>query len=522
MISNDYRPRIPPEDHYLFEGRVTGPYLEARYYVYSKDLVVQTIGQHMAATVSCGLGVHSKYLSPHLKNLQRYSPKVKPGPNISGHQGFVTLVFPLAPFLYDSNNLDIPQMLNFLFGDFFEEKEITRIKLEEVNFSEEALELFSGPLSGMEKVRESVGTQKTRRPHIAVVPQPPLGMDAQDYATLCGKIAEAGADHIVDSDILVNPPHCPILERAPLVISEIKKILGKIKGRSVLYSVNITCAPDRIVEMAEKVIEECGGREHLAFGVCVANTGLSTLRILSNYSRKVRIPIHAHVTGLPLMTKNPYYGSSYKAFNMIVRLLGADIVHIGSLTGRYLLVLEELLRPSIPYIGMPMVYQSPIPSENYTERATTISEEESIIQARDSADVLSKELFVSASGRNIRESFPVVTGGINPSNAEYHARVLGNNIILLAGAGLFMEEPSKANYLSIQSAIRAFRQTVDIIMNNENVGTVMADERRSSKHRDLAEYWSRHKTAFDEWDWRKQPISIKSLDRLRPATRPMR
>lgn len=517
MSENNYNHRVLPEYRSIFRGEVSGPYVVATYYIYSKDLAVETVGRRMSATLSCGLGVHSDYLVTGLNYLEHYSPKVIPGFTMSKNEGYVKLVIPLTQFIYREQFIDIPQMLNFLFGDFFEEQEITRIKLVDLDFSPDAIDLFPGPTVGVEGIRKLLGTYKNHRPHIAIVPQPPLGMNAQDYAALCYKIAKAGADHIVDSDVLVDPRDCSVFDRANLVIDAIEKAQNEKGGQPVLYSINITCGPDRIVEMAENVIEASGGSKYLALAICPANTGLSALRILSSYVKKLCIPLHAHVTGLPLMTRNRLYGISYKAFNILVRLLGADIVHAGSLTGRYLLVLEDLPRPSMPVIG-PMVYSAPLPSQTYMETIYAKALAESTRYARENNDVLTYKIFRGLSGRRIKSSFQLIAGGINPTNVEYNVRLLGKDVILLAGAGLFSEPPpSKGSYLFIQSAVKSLRQVIDILLNNENIGDVVADESRRSTFKDLFNYIGRHDTEFDKWDWRKQPLDIRLLDRLSPA-----
>lgn len=507
---------IHPQYRSLFRGDISGPSLTATYYVNSSELNLESAAFHMASTISSGLGVHFKYLKEGLKYLKRCCPKVSVVPSTKKNEGYIKLSLPLQWMMNGKEYLDITQVLSFIYGDFFEERQMTRVKLMDLDFSTEAIDFFKGPLWGIDKIRDALNTLHSRRPHIAVVPHPPLGMSAEKYAQQCYQLALAGVDHIVDSDVLLDPPHCSIQDRTTLVIEAIEKSQHKT-GNSVLYSVNISANTDRLIENADKVIEACGKNGIVVFGVCVANTGLSGLSMLREYVERKKRPIHAHVTGLPLMTRNPTFGINYRAFNTLVRLLGADIVHAGSLTGRYLLVLQKMHNG---FLGTePMVYQSPVPSEKYLERMRTIAREESTKEAIENNETLTSKSFRNSSGQKIKATFQLVAGGINPTNVEYNIRLLGNDIILLSGAGLFRgPPPSKGDFKEVQSTIRGIRQAIDVTMDNENVGNAVKDPRRKSKVKDLAKFIKSHAEEFDLWDWRKQHTALRELDRFKPYT----
>jgi len=489
MLTNGSKALIRPEYHDILQGKVKGPTLSAIYHVSSSELTLESAAFHMAATISCGLGIHFDYLEKDLRTLHECCPKVsKFYFGKTPKQGVVELVIPLNPLVRE-DHLDVTQILNFIYGDFFEERQLTRIKLVDIIFSEEALDFFEGPLWGIEKIRQALNTSSNRRPHIGVVPHPPIGMNAEKYAKQCFQLAMAGADHIVDSDILVDVPHCSIEDRVTLVIEAIEKSRRET-GKAVMYSVNITSDVEKLLENADRAIESCGKRDLIALGICVANTGLSALSMLRKYVERNKKPIHVHVTGLPLMTRDHSFGIDYRVFNTLVRLLGADIVHVPSLTGRY--TFEET------------------------------SAEDLASESLHNDEVLNSQVFKKPSGENIKTVFPMIAGGINPANAEYHVRLFGNDIILLAGAGLFREKPYwNGNFKTVQSIIRALCQAIEIIMNGENVNKVVTDfedKRRKSEFKDLVNFWDRHEEEFNNWDWTKAEARLQGLARFRPYT----
>jgi ribulose 1,5-bisphosphate carboxylase large subunit-like protein len=200
------------------------------------------------------------------------------------------------------------------------------------------------------------------------------------------------------------------------------------------------------------------------------------------------------------MTRNPKFGVNYRSWNVLIRLLGADIAHAGSLTGRYLLTLE------------------PVPSKKFVnaEKIMYRSREESIKEAVANINVLTFEDFKKSSGEKIKKVFPLIAGGINPANIEYNVRLLGNDIILLVGSGLF-KSPKDNKFEAVQSTVRALRQSLDIIMSGRYVCDVATDRNSESKFRDLVKYYNQHVEEFLKWDWRKQPIRIREMDRLKPC-----
>lgn len=490
-MASDSRTLIGPELQFLFEGEVSGPSLIADYYVSSSELGLRSAAFHIAAIISCGLGVHIDYLKESQEYFHNCCPKVikvRPGPTM--REGHIELKLPLD-WMVGEKHLDVTKILNFIYGDFFEERQLTRVKLTDVVFSAEAIDYFKGPCWGTEKIRDALRTSRDHRPHIGVVPHPPIGMNAKKYAQQCFQLALAGADHIVDSDVAIDAPYCSIQDRVTLVTDAIEKS-QKETEKAVMYSVNITSDVDKLLENADRAVEACGRKDTLALGICVANTGLSALSMLRKYVEQKRTPIHVHVTGLPLMTRDKTFGIDTRVFNTLVRLLGADIVHVPSLTGRY--IFEEVTRA------------------------------ESATEAHQNNEVLNSEVYDSAfrksSGENIRKVFSMVAGGINPANAEYHVRLFGNDTILMVGASLFRELPDpKGNLKTVQSIVRAICQVIEVIMNGENVVKVVADpddKRRESKLKDLVSFWERHGDEFSLWDWRKQQPSLQELARFRP------
>jgi ribulose 1,5-bisphosphate carboxylase large subunit-like protein len=512
-MSDDSEISIRPEHHSLFKGDVSGPSLTATYYVYSSELNLESAANHIAATISTGLGVQFHYVQEGLKYLNECCPKVEKS-GIKANEGNVILRLPLDWMVRKRGYIDIAQVLSFIYGDFFQERQITRVKLIDLDFSPEAIDYFKGPLWGTDKIRDVLNTSRSRRPHIGVVPHPPLGMSAEKYAQLCFRLAVAGADHIVDSDVLTDPPHCSIEDRTTLVAEAIEKS-KKETNKPAMYSVNITSNTDRLLENADRAIEASKGKGLIALGICVANIGFSALNILREYVEQKNVPIHVHTTGLHLITRNPTFGVNYKAWNALVRLLGADIAHAGSLTGRYLLVLETISSERFSS-AEPMIYSSPVPSEVFVQKMRSIAREESIREATSNNEVLTIKSFKNSSGEKIKKTFPLIAGGINPANAEYNVRLLGNDVILLAGTGLFKSPTDDSEFKAVQSIVRALCQTLDIIMNGENVCNVVTDRRRRSKFKDLVNFFEQYEEEFKTWDWRKQPTAIRENDKLKP------
>ena len=121
---------------------------------------------------------------------------------------------------------------------------------------------------------------------------------------------------------------CPIGSRVPLVMEKLEDAKDET-GREVIYAVNVTTRPDRIVERAAKVCRTWCEYDH---GRCFYDRFWRTSA--ARRDPAIRVPVYVHRTMHAALTRYPGHGIALRPFAQIVRLLGADQFQTGSVTGK--------------------------------------------------------------------------------------------------------------------------------------------------------------------------------------------
>jgi ribulose-bisphosphate carboxylase large chain len=299
---------------------------------------------------------------------------------------------------------NIAQYLSVVAGNLFGLSELESVRLLDLRLPDELVP-FHGPKFGISGIRRLIGT--IDRPHIGTIIKPNIGLSPEETAAVAYQAAIGGADLIIDDGLLTDQQFCPLNERVPLVMDRLDAARTET-GQQTLYAVNITAMPDSILERAEGVVDR--GANMVMVNVLAA--GYGALQILAR-EPGLKVPVHVHRTMHAAMTRNPEQGMAMLPIARLVRMLGGDQLHIGSVSGRMRNVPAEVTR---------------------------------------NRDALTAPEF------GHRRAFPVVSGGINPGNVAEEMAVLGKDIMILAGVGAHGHPDGTA------AGMRALRQSVDACM----------------------------------------------------------
>ncbi len=316
--------------------------------------------------------------------------------------GFVTRIRYPAEIFEPGN---VPQYLSVVAGNLFGLGMVDAVRLLDIELPDE-LSAFSGPKYGIPGVRHLVGT--TTRPHVGTIIKPKVGLNPHDTAEVAYQAAIGGVDLIKDDETLTNQQFCPIDERVPAVMSRLDDAKEET-GHQVLYAVNVTTRPDRIVERAEIALSL--GANMLMVDVFVA--GLGALQALSEQPT-IRVPIHVHRAMHAAFTRNPEHGIAMRPFARLLRMLGADQLHTGTVSGK-------MGRHPQETAGDNRVLREPC-------------------------------CF------GLKPTFPVSSGGLHPGKVARELTILGTDIVLQAGGGIHGHPDGTA------AGARAMRQAVDAFM----------------------------------------------------------
>jgi ribulose-bisphosphate carboxylase large chain len=163
-------------------------------------------------------------------------------------------------------------------------------------------------------------------------------------------------------------------------------------------------------------------------------TGISAIQILRD-DPSIRVPIYCHRAGHAAFTENPKHGIHWKVYCKLARLLGADVIHAGTVVGKMRGEREEVL---------------------------------------DCYNVLRNEWC------GFKSTMPAASGGLHPSLAPELIKLLGKDVIANFGGGIH-GHPN-----GTRAGAEAVRQAIDAATNNIKL------KEYAKSHREL-------KIALERW-----------------------
>jgi len=313
--------------------------------------------------------------------------------------------FPLELFDLESNGL--PQLISTITTNFFEVVKIGKVELVDIRIPKDLLTYFPGPKLGGEGIKRMLAS---KGPLLGVVMRTDPEILPATQARIFYDIAISGIDVGADPQYLTNQNFSPIEARTSHFADMIDRVRGET-GRKIMYAINITSRCDKILEFAEKAIENGA----TALEVDISCTGLSTLEILVKEGG-FEVPIY--VTGVHEASFITSKGSiSGKAIALMIRLLGGDLI---------------------------------------ARRAIS----------RESYNVEELKGIDGAIRRKIDNVFPAMPAacrGIFPGSLEANILTFGQDQVLMADEAIFFHP------WGIQAGAKALREAMDAIMRGEGV-----------------------------------------------------
>ncbi len=315
----------------------------------------------------------------------------------------IQIAFPL-----ENIGSQIPMLLTTIIGTV---ANLENFKLIDIQFPENFMKNLKGPKFGIEGIRSILGVFD--RPLLVNVIKPSLGFDAKTGSKFFYDVAAGGADIVKDDEILADPQYCRRIDRIKEYMSAVKKVYEQT-GRIVLYAVNITDTPAKVIDNALKAID-LGAN---AIMINYITTGIGVLADLANHP-DVNVPILSHTDFGGAIFGSPYAGISAKLLlGKLPRIAGADIVVYPSTYGKF-----DLLKESHLKIGL----------------------------------ALTSKLY------NIKKSWPTPGGGVYPGSITPLYNEFGKDFIIVAG------ETIPSHPMGATAGSKAFRQAIDALVEGKSM-----------------------------------------------------
>lgn len=296
--------------------------------------------------------------------------------------------------LFEINN--IPQILSAIAGNIYGMKVLKSLRLLDISFPRDIIKAFKGPKFGIKGIRTLTGVKD--RPLLGTIVKPKVGLNEVEHAKICGEAWIGGLDLVKDDENLTSMSFNKFEKR----IKETFKLRDKAEnqtGERKFYMPNITAPLNIMKKRADFVIED--GGEYVM--VDILTIGFSALQEIRDYLDDKNIVIHAHRAMHAALTRNKKHGITMLALSKIMRLIGMDQLHTGTIIGKMEGGKKEVLECN-----------EILTAQKITDNNITMLYQD---------------------WGNINSTLPVASGGLSPLHIPELIELLGKNMVFQFGGG---------------------------------------------------------------------------------------
>ena len=193
-----------------------------------------------------------------------------------------------------------------------------KIKLEDIDFSQDYLKQFAGPRFGITKIREMLGKNVgacRNKPLLMSIFKPCLGLSPGEFANMFYLQAEAGIDLVKDDEILYDQDFNSTLKRLEACLLAKERANAK-----TIYAINLTGEANELLNRAKELQKKganCILFNYVSYG----------LPLLAALRKEISIPIMVHPAFAGAICMNNYSGLSEQLLlGKLTRIAGADFV----------------------------------------------------------------------------------------------------------------------------------------------------------------------------------------------------
>jgi ribulose-bisphosphate carboxylase large chain len=342
--------------------------------------------------------------------------------------------------LFEADN--ISQILSAIAGNIFGMKALNNLRLLDIKFPKNIIKSYNGPKFGIDGIRKL--TNIYQRPLLGTIVKPKVGLNEIEHAKVCADAWSGGLDIVKDDENLTNMKFNKFEKR----IQETLKLRDKVEnelGEKKIYMPNITAKLSDMKKRADQVIQN--GGEYVM--IDVFTVGFSALQEIYDYLYDKEIVIHAHRAMHAALTRNKQHGITMLSLAKILRLIGVDQLHTGTIVGKMEGEKKEVLEIN------KVITEKIVKGNNYT--------------------------ILDQDWNSIKPVLPVASGGLSPLNVPDLITILGNDVVYQFGGGCH-GHPN-----GTKSGAAAIRQAVNATLNGISL------KEHAKDHLELKE-------AIDKWN----------------------
>jgi ribulose-bisphosphate carboxylase large chain len=343
--------------------------------------------------------------------------------------------------LFEADNMS--QILSAVAGNIFGMKVLNALRLLDMSFPKDIVKAYKGPKFGVEGIRKL--TKIKERPLLGTIVKPKVGLNEVEHAKVCGEAWRGGLDIVKDDENLSSMSFNKFEKRIEETLKVRDKIESEIDEKKI-YMPNITAKLSVMKKRADHVVDN--GGEYVM--VDIVTIGFSALQEIRDYLEDKSVVIHAHRAMHAAFTRSKDFGISMLAYAKVMRLIGMDQLHTGTVVGKMESGEEEVQ-------DINKVITAPKIAGN---NATTLDQD----------------------WCGLKPILPVASGGLSPLHVPKLIELLGKDMVFQFGGGVHGHPDGT------EAGARAVRQAVDAVLGGYKLEEYA---KRKPELRKAIEKWSK-------------------------------
>jgi ribulose-bisphosphate carboxylase large chain len=324
--------------------------------------------------------------------------------------------------LFEMGNMS--QILSAIAGNIFGMRVLNNLRLIDVSFPQSIIKNYKGPKFGINGIKKLL--KVNNRPILGTIVKPKVGLNEIQHAAVCKQAWMGGLDIVKDDENLTNMVFNKFEKRIELTLKERDKAEQET-GEKKIYMPNISAQLSTMKKRAEFVYN-CGGEYVM---VDVITVGFSALQEIRDFLEEKGLVMHGHRAMHAAITRNKEHGITMLTLAKIMRLIGLDQLHTGTIVGKMEGDRQEVLETNT-------VLTSPTIKGN---DLTLLNQE----------------------WGKIKPTLPVASGGLSPLHVPDLLKMLGKDMVYQFGGGCHGHpDGTYSGARAIRQAVNATIEGIDL------------------------------------------------------------
>ncbi len=338
---------------------------------------------------------------------------------------FVKISYPIE--LWEKGNA--PQLLSGIAGNIFGMKAIENLRLVDASFPKSYVKSFKGPQYGISGLRKMLKVNK--RPITGSVPKPKIGWSAEEQANIGFETWMGGFDLLKDDENLTSTSFNNFEKRVVLA-TRLRDKAEKLTGERKSALWNIT-GETELMKKRAKFLRDLGWEYCM---IDVVTAGAASVQTLREVCDDYGLAIHAHRAMHASFDRNPKHGITMLFLAKLMRLIGVDQIHVGTVVGKLVGGKHEV---------------------------TDIEREITSKVLREEKTIGKERHYLEQNWGHIKPTLPVSSGGVHPGIIPDILDALGTNIGLLVSGGIHGHpKGTRAGAKAAMQAIEAHMKKISL------------------------------------------------------------